>query len=256
MKYSLKDIAASLPPEKRRANGWWDRLALRPLSYPVTWLALACGLSPNAVTWIGVLFALAGGALFALAGGVLQWAGLGGLFVFSVLDAVDGNMARTLKKPNPWGSWTDAAGGYIAYTATLLALGVAAERAGGFLGTGGLCIFLGGFSAAANMLMRACVQSRKAFQTVMEGVPAKAPAGGEKWLSENLGITGIMDPLIAFGLALHFLPWVLCFYTLLYGLGSVWVILKLALKTKTASRPVAPEETTDPTDEDGRENEE
>jgi phosphatidylglycerophosphate synthase len=233
MKYTLKNIIDSLPPEKRRANGWWDRLALRPLSYPLTWLALACGLSPNAVTWISVFFVLAGGVLLALAGGVSQWIGLGGLFIFSILDAVDGNMARTLKKPNPWGSWTDAAGGYIAYTATLLALGIAAERAGNFYGPGGLCIFLGGFSAAANMLMRACVQSHKVFQTIMEGAPEKAGPGGEKWLSENLGITGIMDPAIALGLAFHFLPWVLYFYTLLYGLGSVWIIFKLALKTKT-----------------------
>jgi phosphatidylglycerophosphate synthase len=232
MKYTLKEIINSLPPEKRKANGYWDRLVLRPVSYPITWLALACGLSPNAVTWISVLFVLAGGVLLALTSGVWVWLGVGGLFIFSVLDSVDGNMARTIKKPNPWGSWTDAAGGYIAYTVTLLALGMAAERSGGFSGPGGLCVFLGGFSAAANMLMRACVQSHKAFKTAMEGAIVKTDPGGEKWISENLGITGIMNAAIALGLAFHFLHWVLYFYTLLYGLGSIWVIFKLALTTR------------------------
>jgi phosphatidylglycerophosphate synthase len=232
----MKDITNSLSPEKRRTNGYWDRLVVRPVSYPVTWLALACGLSPNAVTWISVFVVITGSALFAITNGIPQWAGIGALFIFSVLDAVDGNMARTTKKFNPWGSWTDAAGGYIAYTATLLALGIAAERAGGFYGPAGLCIFLGGFSSAANMLMRACVQSHRSFQTALEGAPAKTSASGEKWISENLGITGIMDALLALGLAFHFLHWVLCFYTLLYGLGSVWVILKLALKTKNSGR--------------------
>jgi phosphatidylglycerophosphate synthase len=230
MKHTLKEIIASLPPERRKTNGYWDRLAVRPVSYPLTWLALACGLSPNAVTWIGVCFVLAGAALFALAEGAWQWVGVGALFVFCVLDAVDGNMARTLKKPNPWGSWTDATGGYIAYTVTLLALGLAAERGGSFRGPGGLCVFLGGFAASANMLTRACVQSRKVFQTLMEGGPAKTGTGGEKWISENLGITGLMDPAIAAGLACGFLPLVLYFYALLYGAGSLWVIFKLALK--------------------------
>ncbi|MDR1179887.1 MAG: CDP-alcohol phosphatidyltransferase family protein [Spirochaetales bacterium] len=234
MKYTLKDIAHSLSPEKRKTNGYWDRLVIRPVSYPVTWLALACGLSPNTVTWISVFIVITGSALFAITNGVPQWAGVGALFVFCILDAVDGNMARTTKINNPWGSWTDAVGGYIAYTATLLALGIAAERAGGFYGPAGLCIFLGGFSAATNMLMRACVQSHRTFQTALEGAPVKASPSGEKWISENLGITGIMDALIALGLALHFLHWVLYFYTLLYGIGSVWIILKLALTTKNS----------------------
>jgi phosphatidylglycerophosphate synthase len=231
MKYTLKDIINSLPPEKRRTNGYWDRLVVRPVSYPVTWLALACGFSPNTVTWISVFVVLTGSALFAITNGVFQWAGIGALFIFSVLDAVDGNMARTIKKPNPWGSWTDATGGYIAYTATLLALGIAVERAGSFYGPAGLCIFLGGFSAASNMLMRACVQSRRVFQAAAEGAASvKTDSGGEKWISENLGITGIMDAAIAVGLAFNLLHWVLYFYTLLYGIGSLWVIFKLAVK--------------------------
>ncbi|MCL1818516.1 MAG: CDP-alcohol phosphatidyltransferase family protein, partial [Spirochaetaceae bacterium] len=180
-----------------------------------------------------------GGGLLGWGSGAWQWAGVALLFVFSVLDCADGNMARTLKTSNPWGSWTDAVGGYIAYTASLLGLGMAAERCGGF-GPAGLCVFLGGFSASVNMLMRATVQfSRitalniaKASGAGESGASAEKheKPGREKWISENLGITGIMSPAIAVGLAFSRLHWILFFYTLLYGVGSVWVIFKLALK--------------------------
>jgi phosphatidylglycerophosphate synthase len=177
--------------------------------------------------------------LLGWAGGAGQWAGVALLFVFSVLDCADGNMARTAKQPNPWGAWTDAVGGYIAYTACLLGLGMAAERAGGAAGIAGLCVFLGGFSAAANMLMRAAVQFSRLTLLGMakdRGLPEdsgkkRETADGEKRISENLGVTGLMVPAIAAGLAFSWLPWALFFYTLLYGGGSVWVIFKLARKT-------------------------
>ena len=238
MKYSLRDVIASLPKEKMLSEALWSRLILRPLSFPPAWLALACGMSPNMMSWLSAFCALAGGGLLGWGSGAWQWTGIALLFVFSVLDCSDGNMARTLKASNPWGSWTDAVGGYIAYTASLLGLGMAAERCGGF-GPAGLCVFLGGFSAAANMLMRAAVQSSR---ITALGIAEESGAGGlpaekhekpsrEKWISENLGITGIMSPAIAVGLAFSWLPWVLFFYTLLYGAGSVWVIFTLALKT-------------------------
>jgi phosphatidylglycerophosphate synthase len=238
MKYSFRDVCASLPREKFLAESFWSRFVLRPLSFPAAWLALACGMSPNMMSWLSALCALAGGALLGWAGGAGQWAGVALLFVFSVLDCADGNMARTTKIYNPWGSWTDAVGGYIAYTACLLGLGMAAERAGGF-GPAGLCVFLGGFSAAANMLLRAAVQfSRLTAQAIARDCGQEARPGEkhenpgrEKWISENLGVTGIMSPAIAAGLAFSRIHWVLFFYTLLYGVGSVWVIFKLALKT-------------------------
>ena len=56
--------------------------------------------------------------------------------------------------------------------------------------------------------------------------------GREKWISENLGVTGIMAPAIALGLAFSRLPWILFFYTALYGAGSVWMLFKLARRNR------------------------
>jgi phosphatidylglycerophosphate synthase len=235
----------SLPKEKSQAESLWSRVVLRPPSFPVAWLGLAFGLSPNGMSWLAALSALAGGVLFGWFDGPWRWVGIFLFFVFSILDCADGNMARTIKRPNPWGSWTDAVGGYIAYTAALISLGMAAERLGGLSRrAAGFYVFLGGFSAAANMLMRAAVQFHKRVtadgslppQTPAgEEIPAQEPStklGGEKWISENFGITGIMVPAIALGLCLRRLHWVLFFYTLLYGLGSAAVIFKLAIKNR------------------------
>ena len=54
----------------------------------------------------------------------------------------------------------------------------------------------------------------------------------EKWISENLGVTGIMPLAIAVALAFSRLHWVLFFYTALYGAGSVWMLFKLARKNR------------------------
>ncbi len=125
MIYSLNEIIFSLPEEKKNADSYWTRWVLRPISYPLTWIFLALNLTPNAVTWIGAVCAVFGGTLFGLPGlienvfnihsqnmvKILQWSGILLLFLFSVLDCVDGNMARTLKKNNPLGAWVDAVGG-------------------------------------------------------------------------------------------------------------------------------------------------
>ena len=235
MKYSFADVIASLPKEKNKADSYWTRWLLRPLSFPVAVIALNLRLTPNSVSWISALCAIAGGVLFGVggyasqtAGPVLQWIGIGLLFVFSVLDCADGNMARTLKRPNVYGSWTDAVGGYIAYTAALIGLGLATEHAVG--GFGGAFAAIGGFAAAVNMLMRASVQSHRLTEIKVFGKtpPDSSDPGGEKRLSENLGVTGMLVPAFAFGYGFGLLPWVLGFYTLFFGLGALWVIFKLA----------------------------
>jgi phosphatidylglycerophosphate synthase len=242
-RYSLREIIASLPKEKVSADSYWTRFVLRPLSFPVAWLCLALGLSPNVVSYLSALIAVAGGALLATGKLSLAWVGIALLFLFSVLDCVDGNMARTLKKPNPWGSWADAVGGYLAYTSALLGLGMAAEvlSPSAFPLLPGVSLpwehgtwaFLGGFAAAANMAMRAIVQSRRTvLLSLIKNQSAKQEnPGTEKWLSENLGVTGLLVPAYAVGLGTGTLPWILLFYTALYGLGAVFVVSKLILAT-------------------------
>lgn len=234
MKYTLAQVIASLPRDKIDADSYWTRWILRPLSFPAALWALNAGLSADAVTWISAICAALGGLFFGLGAYLdprwsmgIQWIGLALLFLFSILDCADGNMARTVKKPNPYGGWTDMVGGYIAYTAALVGLGFAVERVSG--GLSGLYAGAGGAAAAANMLMRAAFQSHRLVRA-KESEDKEEP-GVEKRLSENLGVTGLLVPAMMMGYVTGFLSWVLAFYGALYGLGSVWMLYKLARST-------------------------
>jgi phosphatidylglycerophosphate synthase len=234
---SFKEIRASLSPEKRRADGPWTKFILRPLSYPATWLFSRLGLSPNAVTYLSALLCVAGFVCLAAGGGVLAWVGFGLFFAFGVLDCVDGNMARVLKRAGPWGEWVDALGGYTGYATMLLAIGVAADASSGpiFPGTGlglpwpaGGWTLVGGVAAAANLLMRVVFQNFRAVKRDQD----RSGVGGEKRLSETIGITGLLVPLSAMGYGFGFLPWVVLAYCAVYGGGCLLTLLKLIRKVE------------------------
>jgi phosphatidylglycerophosphate synthase len=236
----LADIRHSLPPEKNRADSYWTRWVLRPLSIPVAWLCIRLGLSANAVSYLSALVALAGGALLSagLFAGSGAAPGAGGasfsltvmitgaflLNLFAVLDCADGNIARVTGTMGPWGGWADALGGYAAYFAALLGAGMAAET---LAGAGGWA-FLGGFATGANLLARLVYQSYKNVRRD----DAAGDIAGEKKLSENLGVTGVLMPAILIGVVTGYLSWVVLFYAALYGTGAAVSIVRLIIKVE------------------------
>jgi phosphatidylglycerophosphate synthase len=231
-KMSIKEIRSSLSPEKRRADGPWTTLVLRPLSYPAAWLFIRLGFSPNAVTYLSALLCIAGFACLAAGSALCAWIGFGLFFLFGILDCVDGNMARVLKKTGPWGEWVDALGGYTAYATMLLAIGVAADaQSGASLPGIGLALpwpaggwtLVGGAAAAANLLMRAVFQNYR----VVRGGSDRESVGGEKRFSETIGITGFLVPLAALAYGFGYLAWVSLAYCIVYGGGCLLTVIKL-----------------------------
>ncbi|MDR1058742.1 MAG: CDP-alcohol phosphatidyltransferase family protein [Treponema sp.] len=220
--YTLKDIRNSLPEEKKRQDGLWTRFVLRPLSVPVTWLALALGLSANGISYISVLFSLAGGILFSMEGFWLPLWGALLLNFFSILDCVDGNIARVTKTSGPWGGWADAVMGFIAYTAVFLSTGVHAFLRSGWWPF----LILGALASSANLLTRVAYQIYKN----IEGESAHGSVSFERKLAENVGVTGFLMPALVichlFGGMAGILWFNLAFY--LGGCGAT--IIKLARK--------------------------
>lgn len=236
-KPSIKEIRASLSPEKRKADGPWTTFVLRPLSYPGAWIFIRLGFSPNAVTYLSALLCLAGFACLAVGSALLAWIGFGLFFAFGILDCVDGNIARAMKRTSRWGEWVDALGGYTAYATILLAIGVAADASSGprLPGIGlilpwpaGGWTLVGGVAAAANLLMRAVYQNFR----VVKRDPDRRDVGGEKRLSETIGITGFLVPLSALGYGFGFLPWVVLAYCAIYGGGCLVTLLKLIMQVE------------------------
>lgn len=102
----------------------------RELSLPLVRLFARTPLTPNAITLIGFLITLAsavplaqGGYRMTLLGALLQWLG-------SLLDAVDGKIARLKGQTSPFGSWLDVGLDFVYYALLFGAL-AAGLMAGG-----------------------------------------------------------------------------------------------------------------------------
>ena len=223
--YSLRDIIASLPPEKVKQDGLWTRWVLRPLSFPVSWIALRMGLSPAFVSYFSGLLSIAGGILFAWPNFLLAGIGIILLNFFSVLDCVDGNMARVTGKAGPWGGWADAVMGFIAYSSVFFATGLYL-----FWKTNWWPVLLvAGLTSSANLLTRVAYQIYKN----IEGESAHGSVSFERNLAENAGITGFLMPLLLIFHFCNFLPgmwFIVWFNAAFYGGGCAVTIIKLAKK--------------------------
>lgn len=71
------------------------------------------GWTSEGVSWLSGLVGLAGCALLVSGSQQLLLAGIGLLFLFNLLDCVDGSLARTMKTQNPYGKFLDSVCGGI-----------------------------------------------------------------------------------------------------------------------------------------------
>jgi phosphatidylglycerophosphate synthase len=222
MIYTLKAIWDSLSAEKKLQDGLWTRFVLRPLSIPVTWVALALGLSANGVSYLSLVFSLAGGVLFSLEGFLFPLWGAILLNIFSIMDCVDGNVSRVTKTAGPWGGWADAVMGFIAYTAVFLSTGVYV-----YLRTGWwLVLVLTALTSSANLLTRVAYQIYKN----IEGETAHGEVSFERKLAENVGVTGFLMPALIMCHFLGGMEYIIAFNLLFYLGGCGVTIIKLAKK--------------------------
>jgi len=219
--YSLREIRASLPREKNLADSYWTRAVLRPLSVLVSWVLLPLGVTANQATLFSIIVCLAAALL----------AGAALFNFFSVLDCVDGNIARVRKTQGKYGSWMDGLAGYIAYSCLLLSCGVAAQRQAAAPLPELNLVLLGGIGAVCNLLMRLAAQS---YQNV-SGEKATDSRSLEKRVSENLGLTGILMPAVLVAAIMEVLPWVVLFYAAFYACACLAVVVRLVLKVQKAS---------------------
>lgn len=100
-----KILLASMKP----GEGWFGRNINRPISFRVSALLLRTDISPNAVTWF--TFALAMVMVAVLSHGGYWWlAGGGALYqAVSVIDCIDGDIARVTYRTSHFGSVLDTA---------------------------------------------------------------------------------------------------------------------------------------------------
>ena len=114
-RYSVHEIRKIHPEEKKEYDRTklWLNFVIRPLSFFITKLFIDCKITPNQTTIASILSGVLGSLLIATGNYIIAIIGTIFINLFTVLDAVDGNIARTLKIKSPQGEFLDDVAGYV-----------------------------------------------------------------------------------------------------------------------------------------------
>lgn len=116
----------TMSPAKRAEakNSIWGFYVGRPITYVLTIPFLYTNISPNAITVISILFVIASYVAFAAAKTTgIRLLGLFLLFLWSMFDGIDGNVARYKNQKSVSGDILDTLGGYLAIAVVFLGVG-------------------------------------------------------------------------------------------------------------------------------------
>jgi phosphatidylglycerophosphate synthase len=143
-------------------DGYLDRLLHRRLSRPLTRLLLRTSLSPNAVTAIGLLVGMAGGALIGVPGGLALAAGIACLILSGVLDCSDGELARLRFAESRLGHVLDVGGDTLVHLTLLGGIAARAAQAGAHPGAAVLVLLgLGALGAFITITWSERIEERR-----------------------------------------------------------------------------------------------
>ena len=136
---TYKDVESkSMTPEKKKeaCDDWFSFYVGRKLTYLMTIPLLYTSITPNAVTWCSIAALMVSFCvLFAASNTVLAVLGWFLFFLWSLLDGVDGNIARYKRQFSKVGDLCDTMGGYLAIAIAYLGFSITAFRMDGILRT-------------------------------------------------------------------------------------------------------------------------
>lgn len=116
MKYSPLKFAKDFPNEKRKKDTLLCLVLLRPISFLFSSLFVLFGIGANLTSIISLLFSI-GSCVFLIIdsfipNNIFIILSFSFFFVWAILDCVDGNIARSIKKEK-YGDFYDAIAGYV-----------------------------------------------------------------------------------------------------------------------------------------------
>lgn len=204
-------------------DGLMDTLLNRKLSRPLTRAFLRTPLTPNQVTGLSFLVGLLGAGCFLL--GSYSWTLAGALLLqaSTVLDCVDGEIARVKMLESPFGEWLDITLDTVVHIAIFIGVGVAVWKQVGLAAAP----LLGGLLAVAALISFPLVTLAE--RTEMRG---RARGGWEDvWIAKLVGGLASRDYslLILASVVAGKLDWFL--WTAAVGAQAFWLVL-LALLWK------------------------
>lgn len=209
MKYTFKDITASLTKKKNSRSSLWIQLWVRKASFPVTWVLINSGWTANMVSLLSWFVVFAAAVLLCVNN---FWCMLAGVILTNfwlILDCVDGNIARVKKVKTFMGDFYDAVAGYSPFSFTTVALGVAAYHTSVLVPEQYRIwlILIGGVGAVSNLYMRLvhqkyqnCFFAAKKILGELEEITLKDTEDKRSFayireqIDKNFGVSGLFMP--------------------------------------------------------------
>lgn len=122
-----KDIEKKTMSEKKKAeakNSIWGFYIGRPITYVLTIPFLYTNISPNTVTWFSIISICIAYYMLSIANNTpMRLLGLFFIFLWSMGDGIDGNIARYKNIKSSKGDLLDTLGGYLAIVVVILGMG-------------------------------------------------------------------------------------------------------------------------------------
>lgn len=259
MKYSYKEIKASLTKKKNSRSSLWVQLWVRKASFPLTYLFINTGWTANMVSVLS-WFVIFGAAVLLCFNNF--WCMLAGVILTNfwlVLDCVDGNIARVKKVKTFMGDFYDAVAGYGPFSFTTIALGVAAFNTS-YLVTEQyryLLILIGAIGAVSNIYMRLvhqkylnCYFTGKKILNELEEITLQDTEDKRSFayireqIDKNFGVSGLFMPWLFVALFTNTFDIMLACYVLYY-IVSFLAICVLYCKKATSFEKEAQEKLKD-----------
>lgn len=205
----------------------------QPLGGALAAIALVCGLSPNAVTLIGFLTAVAGSVAFGADTSIASLVTAAALWQLAfALDCADGQLARATSRQSPFGGWLDVACDFgrtvsvsLAILASLLHRGEVWNAAA--------------YVAAFSLMTGSAVYLFTAINTTVRSAPELALTGWKHQIRQL--IRAATDTPVTLLALCAMRPWPTILFIASTGLGCMLImravgIANARLRTKQAPR--------------------
>lgn len=168
-KYTVKFFHDSMPEWKRKKDPFVLRYFIRPISFAGASLCARLGISANTVSYLSCIVAV---LIFCFFIPNVHWCHiLAGVLVniWIVMDCIDGNLARGVKK-QPFGDFADGIAGYFLLSFICLGMSWAVYCEGGVYFTAGnpIIIMIGALASIMDPLMRLIYQKYLHNQLILE----------------------------------------------------------------------------------------
>lgn len=239
MEYNANYFRQALPDWKKKKEFILSRLFFREPSFYLTAFCANHHIKANTVSYLSVLVAVVGACCylvpsyhFRIAGALLVW-------FWSVLDCVDGNLARSMEK-QPFGAFADAMSSYVLVGLVCTTIGVSVYYEGGLLLTPGChwAIVVGACASSSDSLMRLIYQKYKATERDLAMLGVLEPCYDKRTdetqtgsllvrIESWLGIDGVLNIGLFMGTLFHALDIVLIYCFLYYGSACALSVMKL-----------------------------